>query len=251
MANGRSNFIFSPGGGIYYHTRALWRSKRLWSPFREQIGDWLADWLPQNQKKIVLVGPSAAYCLPPSFLETFQDVVGIDPDPLARLLFKKQFSKIRAHWEFHDYLGTTKARLDPAGLDHLLSEFSHHAILFCNVLGQLPLYFKKNSSFETDFNNWKRYFNESMKGRCWASFHDRYSTASKPNNDRLQTRSEISLEQLATKFFNSRDQAPRLHFNDHLTGGIMPEQSRIYLGWKFSGQCYHIVEAIHSGGHKH
>ena len=67
MASG----LVSPTGGLIYHWRA-WRYRRsLWRPFIEPLAIWLADWTPA-ERALLLVGPSAGYCLPAALLERFE-----------------------------------------------------------------------------------------------------------------------------------------------------------------------------------
>ncbi|MGL4407279.1 MAG: hypothetical protein ACRCTU_02685, partial [Zoogloea sp.] len=56
----------STSGGLVYHLRA-WRARRQWAAFHAQVAAWLAAWMPERHR-LVLVGPSAGYALPLGFL---------------------------------------------------------------------------------------------------------------------------------------------------------------------------------------
>lgn len=127
--------LSNPAGGVRCHWRAVRHRRRFWAPFVTALADALAPWEP-SATHLLLVGPSAGWCLPPSLLARFRAIDALDPDPLARLLFARRFSSLarRLRSQDDDYLTS----LDPARLHALVADFPSHAILFANVLGQLP-----------------------------------------------------------------------------------------------------------------
>ncbi len=92
-AQGRApSILMNPAGGIRYHWRALRFGNRQWQSFRWEIGEWLLGWQPK-EPTLLLVGPSAGYCLQPFFFERFERVICLEPDPVARYLFKRKLMR--------------------------------------------------------------------------------------------------------------------------------------------------------------
>ena len=125
--------LMTPSGGLRYHARALGHRRRLWGDFRRALALWLWQWQP-GDRPLLLVGPSAAWCLPDALFRRFPTIDVLEPDPFARLLLGRRLRALgnAPRWHTTDYLDPTAARL-PA----LAADFPEHAILFCNVLGQL------------------------------------------------------------------------------------------------------------------
>jgi drug/metabolite transporter (DMT)-like permease len=86
----------------------------------------------------VLIGPSAGYNLQPAFFERFERVSVLEPDPIARLLFRRRLhhdersGHPRLEFIAGDHLVHHPERLVP-----LLEGLGPSALLFSNVLGQL------------------------------------------------------------------------------------------------------------------
>src|SRR5689334_7310976 len=91
--------IINPAGGLSYHLKALQHSGS-WTNFRSDTQRWLEGWgIPK--KEIILIGPSGGYVLPQRWLSEFESRLGIEPDPLARLIFRARFAK--THWLRHKW----------------------------------------------------------------------------------------------------------------------------------------------------
>src|SRR6185312_7176871 len=82
--------------------RAL-RYKKLWQPFCDQVERWLDEWNP-SAARLVLVGPSAGYTLPREFLRRFSQLIVIEPDPSAFMIFQSRFI-VPAVWVREDFFG--------------------------------------------------------------------------------------------------------------------------------------------------
>ena len=125
----------SPGGGLLWHLRAL-RYRRHWGPFRTAITQWLATW-PHGREHLLLLGPSAGWCLPTAFLTGFRTICAVDLDPLAPWLFNRlhgaglRRAGVRVRWQQADIFDT---------LVTLLRDYPEHAVLFGNMLGQHRFY---------------------------------------------------------------------------------------------------------------
>ncbi|USN46147.1 MAG: hypothetical protein H6626_07900 [Pseudobdellovibrionaceae bacterium] len=215
---------FTPTGGFFYHYSAWRYNRSLWGPFRHKLNGWLKRWNPQ-QKNLVLVGASGGYSLNEDFLSRFDNLTCIDPDPLARLLFKRRFSDLSVHWVEHDYFRLDTSSPQPHGWKQISNDFSDHAILICNFLGQAPLLLAKqfkNETFNKQYVEWKTYLNLALENRSWASYHDLYS-ASKPE----------------------RTSAPTVI--DHLTADLFIRyRSKEQFMWHRLPTEVHLIEALYS-----
>jgi len=172
--------LFSESGGLLWHAKALMRHRTIWADFRDRIDRFLTDWLAdialypgKPVSGVILVGPSGGWCLPQSgFLDHFTHVIAIDPDAAAKKVFltrHKPTPVSSTGLEQHQtWIPSTFQNVLPA----LLNRFPDHAVLFCNVLGQLR--YQENKTLERiefELNQIKI----AKEGRHWASFHDRIS----------------------------------------------------------------------------
>ena len=157
---------FTPSGGVIWHWRALWR-RRYWSDFIGEIEKDLAQWHPPHDS-LLLLGPSAGWCLPDSFLTRFKVIHAIDLDPLAERLFR--FNHGRALARSDTQLTFTLENIFET-LDRELERFSDHAILFPNMLGQHIFHEADSDKARRDIERIK----DKLKHRHWASIHDRLS----------------------------------------------------------------------------
>lgn len=165
------DFISGPSGGLAYHFAALRFRHRLWQPFISQVESWLCnDWNPK-EKELIVFGPSAGWTLPIRFLERFERVVFVEPDPLARWLLRLRFCRIRRRFEMlaeHRHLPWFSRRGDFA---RFLQSRPNAAILFANLLGQISLLTPETESAESLMAS-EREFLAGLHGRSWASYHD-------------------------------------------------------------------------------
>ena len=212
-------------GGPIWHLRAMWRRSHLWKPFRSHIENFLTSW-PVRERELLLIGPSAGWCLPEKFLRGFSIIHAMDPDPFAALLFRLHHPSVRiGAWHRADFF------LEG---DVFLNRYPGAAVLFCNVLGQRRYVNLDIESVENEM----RQIKIRLRGRNWASFHDL-----------LSGKGEASPE--VKKLKTTYDQATLLssldlsgEWLDHLTGDVFNcSQPRQIIPWQFAQGRVHLVEA--------
>jgi hypothetical protein len=237
---------FNPAGGVNYHLRARRHSRKLWEPFRWSLGEWLLSWTP-SEPTLVLVGPSAGYNLQPFLFERFERVVALEPDPIARWLFRRRLAQApldpRPRLEFvaSDHLVRHPERLLP-----LLDGLGQSALLFCNVLGQIvPLLDAEPP--DAGLGAVKDAVRAAWRGRSFASFHDRVSGPLAPSVEGVVTspRRWTDDEVLMHAYDAAVDAPPVVELDDHYTEGFFPEDlPHSYLRWEFEPGQYHLIEAV-------
>lgn len=235
--------LVTPSGGLVYHLRALRYRGNLWLPFRRALADWLAQHLIPSDV-LVLVGPSAGHCLPLEQLGRAERLVVLEPDPLARRLLAQRLAPRTLLLESRDLLLQPLLSGKP-GLDAVLERWPNASVLFCNVLGQLH--------FGLDDAQQARLVSEfrcrlwpALRGRTWASFHDRWSfdaPSLPPHSGSLYFERLPNDEQLADAYFGPGQQA--VTALDHGTTELFPETlPRDYLSWQITPRALHLVEAL-------
>ena len=219
----------TPSGGLYWHFRALRYRGRLWQPFCAMLQNWLMQWTPPCEG-LLLLGASAGWTLPDDFLKRFEHVHAVDADPLAPFLFGWNHAKSGAKISFE--------RVDFfAHLEDLLVRYPHHAILFSNVLGQRGFHSDDSAAVEAELADLKL----RLKGRHWASYHDRLSLAGPLEPARLSpfTSQGFVLTQDLVKKIGAAGTC-----SDHLTGSVLPDNApRQFLPWQLKPGRLHWVEA--------
>lgn len=224
----------SPGfwrrtGGLRWHARVL-RYWRLHQPFRSEIGVFLGNWRPASDH-LLLVGPSAGWFLPSSFLQRFSRLTAVELDRSAPFFFALRHGPAlrrvgtSIEWIFDDFVER---------LPRVLQRETDAAVLFCNVLGQLGL---ERADYERQL--------AALRGRIgahpWASFHDRYSSrlnpASLPAVEAFETSTALDGARLQKMRFSGE-------WIDHGTGDVLPPSStRRYIPWMITPERLHWVEA--------
>jgi hypothetical protein len=243
---------FNPAGGLRYHVRGFRYAKTLWFGFRFALAEWLYAWHPP-EKRLVLVGPSAGYCFQPFFFERFEEILCLEPDPVARRLFALRLrrapleSRPRLRFESHDLLLADperfRARLDAEG---------DVAVLFSNIVGQFRVLLGAGTADEPRFARLRGTLLSAIGERSYASFHDRVSGALEPLlegaalvNRRLDDR------ELVEHFYPGHDDANGMirpdgsaPLLDHLTSGFFPpDQPHAYFTWQLMPGIHHLIEA--------
>jgi len=240
--------LISASGGLLWHAKAILRYRSLWSDFTNRIERFLLDWKadmalgPGPQPKgLLLLGPSGGWCLPTQgFIETFPSLIAVDPDPAARAIFLKRFrpqmdpTAGKPHAQEQTWVPSHFERVLPA----LLTRHPHHAVLFCNVLGQLRYQNDKTiERIEFELGQIKL----MLEGRHWASFHDRIS-------GNAQITAQQELEFFSPSPVETQALAKRVakggEWLDHLTSEVLPAQAgRRFLAWPISRDRLHWIEA--------
>jgi hypothetical protein len=217
-------------GGLFWHLRAVVARKSLWAPFRSQLEDWLAGWTPAT-RNLLLVGPSAGWCLPDSFLTRFDHLLAVDIDPAApsffRLLHGGALRSAGASltWSCRDFFA------DPAGV---LAAHSDAAVLFCNVAGQRCVQVRDPQAVEAELAALQRL----LHGRNWASFHDLLSARTMASPPVRSLSRHMGGHELLSGYGLGGE------WFDHLTGQLLPPSSaRLILPWRFKRGRLHLIEA--------
>ncbi|HEV8246509.1 MAG TPA: hypothetical protein VGP93_12105 [Polyangiaceae bacterium] len=244
----------NPAGGLRYHFRGFRHSRRLWWPFRFALAEWLYAWQPP-ERRLVVVGPSAGYCIEPLTLERFDELICLEPDPIARYLFARRLA--RAPLEKRPILHFEASDLilkEPEHFGSFLAKVDDAAVLFSNFLGQLRVLLAVKGASDARLAEVKRAVTASLEGRSWASFHDRVSGALEPgSSDPLASERRLSDEEMVETFYGhhvlDRDAAlvgvdGKRPLLDHLTDGIFPaDRPHRYFVWQILPGLYHLIEA--------
>jgi hypothetical protein len=218
-----------PSGGLRWHLRA-WRHRRIHDPFRHDIGRFLQSW-DHGSKELLVVGPSAGWFLPQSFLLRFSRLVLIDLDTSAPIFFRLRHGRalrqcrVDTDWIQEDFVEC---------LPRLLAVSRDPAVLFCNVLGQLAL---ERTDAEARLAELPALLTEHR----WASFHDRFSA-------RVPVEAPPGEQAFTSHIPMDGDMLQKLGYSgewcDHGTGGILPAGSlKCYLPWRIDPRRLHWIEA--------
>ena len=224
--------LFSPSGGLAWHLRAL-RHRHRWGGFISAVNLWLGTW-DHRCDGLLLLGPSAGWCLHDSFLTSFSRIHAVDIDPLAPYFFRALHKACLVGagttltWERSDFF---------VRLEELLCLYPGHAVLFSNVLGQHALMERTPGRAEAHL----KALAISLQGRRWASFHDRISGAwpigcATPAPFQLNT-AEDGIA-LASRV------ADRGEWIDHMTTHVLPDHcKRVVIPWPIFPGKLHLIEA--------
>ena len=221
--------LLDPSGGLVYHLRALRHRHGRWAPFHRVLAGWLAGWQP-GRRELVIVGPSAGYGLPTGFLARFGRVTALEPDPLARWLLARRPDAGRLGFDRLDCLAGTD------GLARLAAAHPQAAILFSNVLGQLP----------APGGDWRPLLARHLAGHAWASYHDVISTAArpKPGGEPAIITSDQDLETTLARFWPGGT----IELNDHETFRLAGDRPHHYAVWQIARRRWHLVEWADNAG---
>jgi len=244
----------NPAGGLRYHLRGFRHARALWWPFRFALAEWLYGWQPP-ERRLVLVGPSAGYCLEPLTLERFDEIICLEPDPVARFLFARRLRRAklerlpRLRFEARDLILE-----DPARFAAFLAEIGEAAVLFSNFLGQMRVLLDLAGP-DARLEAVKRSIVAALEGRSWASFHDRVSGALRPlAREPLDADRRLSNDEITAIYFGAHtlDRDDRVLIAaggerpllDHLTEGMFPaERPHRYFVWELEPGQFHLIEA--------
>ena len=247
----------NPAGGLRYHLRGFWHSKRLWWPFRFALAEWLYAWQPP-EKRLVIVGPSAGYCMEPLTLERFDEVVCLEPDPVARFLFTRRLARAPLEKQPKvEFVTEDLILADPTRFERFMQEQGPAAVLFSNFLGQLRVLLSATGPDER-LEETKRAIVAALEGHSWASFHDRVSGTLEPGSrEPFLAERRLTDEELLEVFYGHHRVEPseadrnlisatgELPLLDHLTSGLFPtEREHRYFVWELMPGQYHLIEAV-------
>ncbi len=236
---------FNPAGGVNYHLRARLHSRKLWEPFRWSLGEWLLGWQPP-ERSLVLVGPSAGYNLQPFLFERFEHVVVLEPDPIARWLFRRRLARAPLERQPRlELIGEDHLVQHPERLLPLLARLDRPAILFCNVVGQLMTLLDTEAA-DTRFEAIRHALRASLEGRSFASFHDRLSGPLAPDIEGIVSAPRRwSDQEVLERAYRAADAPPVVELCDHFTEGFFPDDlPHAYLRWELEPGVHHLIEAV-------
>lgn len=222
------SYLLHPSGSLPYHLRAwLWR-RSLWAPFHAEVRRWLTDWRPENSH-LVLIGPSGGYALSLQFLERFQHIHVLEPDPLARWILRRRFPQIHFNPQDSRYLAR------PGGFAQLAENHPDAVFLFCNLLGQEL----QGQPPGFDRAAWLAELEPALAGRAWASWHDLVSSRRMPERQmHLHLERAQPLETLLAQWW----QGGTLEIVDHATTGLCSDAPRNYAIWHLAPHAWHLIE---------
>ena len=229
-------------GGPAWHWQA-WRSQKAWAPTVDALETWLfAQTSNAPCPSLLLIGASAGWMMPNSWLCQFKEVHTYDIDPMAARLFRwRHGSRLRAK-SIELQCHTQNALTD---LPSLLNSHPQACVFFDNVLGQLRFH---NSNIDLVEKNIALIV-RNLKGREWGSVHDRMSgpvSRDMPLSHELESQWPQASGHLenekAQKWLSSlQAQSPWL---DHLTGQVFGKETAIYnLAWAFKPDYWHWLQA--------
>lgn len=162
--------LLTPSGGLLYHAKAL-RYHRIWQETRAQVAKNLSDWI-RADRELVLIGPSAGYLLDPFVLQRAPKIYAYDIDPLALWLLRRKLHVTT----FTRSVFTEGSKLSLSPFEKLLIEHPKSDLVFCNILGQLPVMHAPPAG-----GGWPAFWAQLLKllqQRRWLSFHDHLSQES-------------------------------------------------------------------------
>jgi hypothetical protein len=247
----------NPTGGFGYHLRALVRRRGLWAPFVRDLARWLHAWSPP-ERSLLLIGPSGGHCLDLDFLARFSQLTAVDIDPFAPWLFRWRTRTVlrrgtRLTWDARDHLSPDAQGFTLEPFRALLAAHPDTAVLFCNILGQLPLLGDDRAPDHDDdappvgsYEHWLRALPDALFGRAWAPLHDRLSGPVRPHAvDPENPVAWSSAEDLVRQHYPPTDD-PTLALFDHRTSALLPDVPRSQFVWELEPGTFHLIEALHS-----
>jgi hypothetical protein len=239
--------VSSISGGTVWHWRA-WRRKTDWQATSQAIAHYHQSEGPKGGE-LLLLGCSAGWMLPSSWLKRFSRLIAVDPDPLAAWLFRIRHQGLQGlEWKKLNAL---------EDLDTLLKLHPNAAILFDNMLGQQALIsVDEGRCSENELAALESMLSElqvRLRGRTWGSLHDRLSGPiimapdqytkyiTSPfvrRSDKHRSNNELMSDLAAIDGLKAQGE-----WLDHLTSGVfIDERARAYVLWPFARDYWHWLE---------
>jgi hypothetical protein len=228
-------------GGLNWHVHAHY-SRTRWQPTFQLIEQFLAQVAPQSDH-LLLIGGSAGWMMPPSWLARFKRIDAYDIDPLAPWLFNWRHGR-RLQAQGTEVISH---RLDALqNLSDLLHQHPQACIWFDNVLGQHRYRLRDEARVERELTQLK----SLLKGRHWGSLHD---VLSGPTDGRLLPAglSVWSHHTLAKQGLDPNFSQKLLAsvgakdvWQDHLTAQVFsPNTATTWMPWAFKPAYWHWLQA--------
>ncbi len=240
-------------GGLRYHLRGWRYATSLWQPFRLALAEWLYGWQPP-ERRLVLVGPSGGWCLQPFLFERFDEVICLEPDPIAHAIFRRKLARApldarpKLRFVTDDHL-----LAEPSRLVELVEREGDVALLFSNVLGQLRPLIGAETSDDARLAAIRGAVARATAGRSWASFHDRVSGSIAPELDSVShAPARLDDTAILRRFYpllldeSATRSADFPELLDHLTRGFFPaERAHAYFCWPLMPGVFHLIVGTH------
>src|SRR5206468_353043 len=120
-----------------------------------------------------------------------------------------------------------------------------HAVLFCNFLGQMR-FLDEEAALGPSFSAWKAALPALLRGRSWASFHDRLSGEALPRISEESGRASdiVPDAEVLSRFYASDARSGQVELLDHLTGDLFPGAPRRFIHWELTPRNHHLIEAV-------
>lgn len=239
-----AEFLLGPTGGLAYHARA-WRSRQThWKPFLNAVRSWLsATWNPK-ENELLIFGTSAGWTLPLDFLMKFDRLIIVEPDFIGRSLFRFRI-RLRGYRGkiVSNSSSTALPWFQPKNFRSILSSYPDAAILFANLLGQIPLLrpMNKGSLAEKEFL-------ASLEKRNWASYHDILSASFKFLPESIRCPERLENENLADLAGNIFSRASCVI--DHETIWMSENRETQLSLWRLRADQIHLIGFVCSAESK-
>jgi len=228
-------------GGLNWHVHAHY-SRTRWQPTVQLIEQFLAQVNPQSDH-LLLIGGSAGWMMPPSWLARFKRIDAYDIDPLAPWLFNWRHGRRLQAQGTEVFVHRQDALLT---LPTLLQQHPNACIWFDNVLGQHRYRVRDEARVERELAELKT----TLMGRHWGSLHD---VLSGPTDGRLlpaglsvwshHTFAKQGLEPAFSQKLLASVGAKEV-WQDHLTAHVFsPMTQTSWMPWAFKPTYWHWLQA--------
>jgi hypothetical protein len=239
------DFIAGPTGGLAYHFNALRFRRHLWSPLLRDVRQWLEhDWNPK-ERELLIFGPSAGWTIPPSFLEKFEKVICVEPDPVARAILRLRFRKTRFEMISNPNILPWFSKADC--FRNVLNQHKNASVLFANLLGQLPLLWSVANVSRDRAVAARHDFLSELRGRTWASYHDIISARAQINStaprmiELINTSTNETTQKIALQFFSENTNVV-----DHETLWLSENYKTLFSTWEIRPGRNHVIGFVHT-----
>ncbi|MFM6992724.1 MAG: hypothetical protein ACKOWD_15930 [Rhodoferax sp.] len=239
----------NPSGGLFWHWHA-WRHQARWTDTCAEIAQWLhaMPTTPTPSKELLILGASAGWMMPSSWLQGFARVTTCDLDRWAAPLFRlRHGAALRAS-------GTALQCHTGDALTHLdtvLQAHPHALVLLDNVLGQLRFHSPTVEHAGARIARIAR----RLHGRRWGSVHDAFSGRTLRRPDSGLPAMQRSIQGATAPQGNKQSRPVALgrfsrqlqahgEWLDHLTDQVFPMGTKVHhIAWPYSAGYCHWLQA--------